>query len=58
MGKCQTFSSRTRDWFDGCRIIQYLQKENEPIGGKIAAEYCRTLEKLELAAIAEKVIFS
>ena len=45
------------DWFDNWQVIYYLQKENEEIGGEIIDEYCKTLEKLELGAIAKKAIF-
>lgn len=46
------------DWCDDIGVIAYLQKENETINGEITNEYCKTLEKLELAAIAKKAIFT
>ncbi|RJS61384.1 DUF2515 family protein [Bacillus sp. PK3_68] len=46
------------DWFDCIDVIAYLRKENEMIDGEIMNEYCKTLERLELAAIAKKAIFT
>ena len=45
------------DWFDDWKIIHYLNKQNEEVGGEITHEYCETLEKMELAIIAKKIIF-
>jgi hypothetical protein len=45
------------DWFQDWRVIDYLQDEEENINGEIINEYCETLEKLELAALAKKAIF-
>ncbi|MFK2826456.1 DUF2515 family protein [Bacillus sp. B190/17] len=45
------------DWFHHWNVIDYLQDENESIHGEIIDEYCETIEKLELAALAKKAIF-
>jgi hypothetical protein len=42
------------DWFSDWRIIDFLVKDDEEINGEIEHEYCQTLEKIELAAIAKK----
>jgi hypothetical protein len=44
------------DWFEDCRVVEYLTNTNEKIDGEIRNEYCKTLERLELAAIAKKAI--
>ena len=46
------------DWFEHWRIIEYLVDLKEPIIGRGVDEYCETLEKLELAAIAKTAIFT
>ncbi|MBS4204005.1 DUF2515 family protein [Bacillus sp. FJAT-49754] len=46
------------DWFNHWRIVEYLQEDKEIIKGEIVGEYCETLEKLELVALAKKAIFS
>lgn len=46
------------DWFGHWRVIDYLVEVREPINGKVLGEYCETLEKLELAAIAKTAIFT
>ncbi|WP_256243666.1 DUF2515 family protein [Bacillus sp. V3B] len=45
------------DWFDDWKIIQYLNKQNDEVDGEITHEYCETLEKMELAILAKKIIF-
>lgn len=45
------------DWYEDWRVIDYLTKDIENVDGEIKNEYCETLEKLELAAIAKKAIF-
>ncbi|MBZ5750364.1 DUF2515 family protein [Metabacillus rhizolycopersici] len=45
------------DWFDDWRIIDYLMEEEIYKGGEIYDEYCKTIEKIELAIIAKKAIF-
>jgi hypothetical protein len=45
------------DWFSDWQIADYLSELNETqITGEIEYEYCKTLERLELAALAKKVI--
>ncbi|MEH7223435.1 DUF2515 domain-containing protein [Bacillus sp. JJ1566] len=44
------------DWFKDWEIIYYLKRDKELVDGEILHEYCKTLEKLELAAIAKKAI--
>jgi hypothetical protein len=45
------------DWFSEWQIADYLSELNETqINGEIEYEYCKTLERLELAALAKKVI--
>nr|WP_147534795.1 DUF2515 domain-containing protein [Bacillus marasmi] len=48
--------AETGDWFKDVNIIEYLIEDNEKISGEIKNEYCQTLEKLEIAVIAKKVI--
>lgn len=44
------------DWFDDWQIADYLIDNNESYDGEIKNEYCKTLERLELAALAKKAI--
>lgn len=44
------------DWFSDWRIVDYLMEDDEFIDGEIKDEYCKTLERLELAALAKKAI--
>lgn len=45
------------DWFHDWQIADYLSELSETqINGEIEYEYCKTLERLELAAFAKKVI--
>ncbi|MEH7158542.1 DUF2515 domain-containing protein [Neobacillus drentensis] len=44
------------DWFEDNRVCDYLIDDTENIDGEIQNEYCKTLERLELAAIAKKAI--
>jgi hypothetical protein len=44
------------DWCDNWRIIDYLIEEKYT-GGEIYEEYCKTIEKIELAIIAKKAFF-
>lgn len=45
------------DWCNDWQIADYLSELNETqINGEIEYEYCKTLERLELAALAKKVI--
>ncbi|MFC3885208.1 DUF2515 family protein [Bacillus songklensis] len=45
------------DWFDDWRIVDYLIEEEKYTGGEIYEDYCKTIEKIELAIIAKKAIF-
>lgn len=49
--------AETGDWFHDWRVIDYLQEQEKNINGEITNDYCETLEKLELAALAKKTIF-
>jgi hypothetical protein len=45
------------DWFSDWQVANYLSELSETqISGEIEYEYCKTLERLELAALAKKVI--
>ncbi|SEM14459.1 Protein of unknown function [Mesobacillus persicus] len=44
------------DWFDDWKVVYYLKDDNVTANGEIQSEYCRTLETLELAAIANKAV--
>jgi hypothetical protein len=45
------------DWFHDWQVANYLSEPSEiQINGEIEYEYCKTLERLELAAFAKKVI--
>lgn len=45
------------DWFDDLNIIDYLIDEENNSGGEIYENYCKAIEKIELAIIAKKAIF-
>ncbi len=42
------------DWFKDYRVVEYLVDDHEQIDGEIKNEYCKTLERLEVAALAKK----
>nr|WP_276561194.1 DUF2515 domain-containing protein [Bacillus paramycoides] len=42
------------DWFNDWQIIHYLTDKEENINGQITEDYCKTLEKIELAILAKK----
>jgi hypothetical protein len=44
------------DWFKDLGVVDYLTEEDETIDGEIKNEYCKTLERLELASLAKKAI--
>jgi hypothetical protein len=44
------------DWFEDLQIVDYLIEDHESYDGEIKNEYCKTLERLELAALAKKAI--
>lgn len=49
--------AETGDWFQNWQVAGYLSELNETqVNGEIEYEYCKTLERLELAALAKKVI--
>ena len=45
------------DWYKDPKVIYYFIDSKKPIHGEIEDAYCKTLEKLELAAIAKKAFF-
>ncbi|MBM7587143.1 hypothetical protein JOC86_003716 [Bacillus pakistanensis] len=45
------------DWFEDWRIADYLIEEEKEVGGKIYDDYCKTIEKIELAIVTKKAIF-
>ena len=49
-------SAEIEDWYEDWNVIYYLLDSQEPIDGEIEHEYCKTLERLELAAITKKAI--
>lgn len=44
------------DWFEDLQIMEFFSELNTTIDGEIQNEYCKTLERLELAALAKKAI--
>ncbi|MBO0962033.1 DUF2515 family protein [Neobacillus sp. MM2021_6] len=44
------------DWFEDWQVVDYLTEDDEMIDGEIKYEYCKTLERLELATLAKKAI--
>jgi hypothetical protein len=44
------------DWFVDVHVLNYFSELEEPVNGEIENEYCKTLERLELAALAKKAI--
>lgn len=44
------------DWFNDLQVMDYFVESDEAIDGEIENEYCKTLERLELAALAKKAI--
>ena len=44
------------DWYKDARVINYLTHVEEIIDGEIENDYCKTLERLELAVITKKAI--
>ncbi|WP_071393198.1 DUF2515 domain-containing protein [Bacillus tuaregi] len=44
------------DWFQDDLVADYLEDDIEMIDGEIKDEYCKTLERLEIAALAKKTI--
>ncbi|HGH7178690.1 TPA: DUF2515 domain-containing protein [Bacillus luti] len=46
--------TKHEDWFNDWQVIHYLTNKEEHIFGKITEDYCKTLEKIELAILAKK----
>lgn len=44
------------DWYKDWNVIYYLFDSKEQIDGEIKHEYCKTLERLELAAVTKKAL--
>ncbi|WLR53778.1 DUF2515 domain-containing protein [Mesobacillus subterraneus] len=44
------------EWFSDFKVLEYLREIEGPSVGNIEYDYCHTLEKLELAAFAKKII--
>lgn len=44
------------DWFHDVSVVHYLEDDLEMMDGEIKNEYCKTLERLEVAALAKKTI--
>jgi hypothetical protein len=45
------------DWFQNWNVVKYLIDSGENIDGEIENDYCKTLERLEFAAITKKAMF-
>ncbi|KIL37726.1 hypothetical protein SD71_01285 [Cohnella kolymensis] len=48
--------AETGDWFEDWRIIDYFQNSYTSVNGEIRDEYCKSIEKLELAFFAKKAL--
>ncbi len=46
------------DWFEDWKVITYFTQDDIKADGEIKREYCRTLEKIELAVMAQTAFFS
>lgn len=44
----------SKDWFTDWQVVNYLVDKEESISGQISEDYCKTLEKIELAILAKK----
>jgi hypothetical protein len=44
------------DWFTDLRVVEYLVDDVDNVDGEIKDEYCKTIERLEVAALAKKTI--
>lgn len=49
-------SAEIGDWFTDWDVIHYLMDSKETVDGEIEDEYCKTLERLELAASTKEAI--
>ena len=45
------------DWFQNTSVMDHFSELHETLDGEIQDDYCKTLERLELAALAKKAIF-
>ncbi|RFU65204.1 DUF2515 domain-containing protein [Peribacillus glennii] len=45
------------DWFQDWSIIDYFENPYKHVDGEIKHEYCKTIEKLELAIFTKKALF-
>lgn len=46
------------DWFEDWKIITYLLHAEENVDGEIFHEYCKTLEKIEIAVMGQTAILN
>ncbi|MGH1285357.1 DUF2515 domain-containing protein [Bacillus toyonensis] len=44
----------SEDWFTDWQVVNYLVDKEENMNGQITEDYCKTLEKIELAILAKK----
>lgn len=44
------------DWFLDASVADYLEEDLDIVDGEIKGEYCKALERLEIAALAKKTI--
>ena len=49
--------TENEDWFQNWNVVKYLTHSGENVDGEIENDYCKTLERLEFAAITKKAIF-
>lgn len=49
-------SAEIADWYEDWQVIYYLIDSKENVDGEIEHEYCKTLERIEFAAITKKAI--
>lgn len=50
-------SAEIADWYKDWQVIHYFINSEEHVDGEIAHAYCKTLERIELAAITKQAIF-
>ncbi|WP_375373415.1 DUF2515 family protein [Cytobacillus oceanisediminis] len=46
------------DWFRDFHVLEYFLELDDMINGEIQHAYCKTLERLELAALAKKAVWN
>jgi len=49
-------SAEIGDWYENWTVVNYLSELNSEVEWEIENDYCKTLERLELAAITKKAI--